>query len=105
LEIDGFYVEQPKRKWVRMRMWKIPIRFVWNGIEGSRCDGTATGRDACAWGTGFSCKCGGMPTLRLRSVQAPRHGYNRMDPGFWLKCVPLYGRKVVNEYLKYRRSA
>jgi hypothetical protein len=27
------------------------------------------------------------------------------DWGFWLKCVPLYGRKVVNEYCKCRRSA
>src|ERR1035438_5241891 len=33
LEIDGFYVEQTKRQGVRMRERKIPIRFVWDGIE------------------------------------------------------------------------
>ena len=60
LEIDDFYVEQAKRQGVRKREEKIPIGFVWSGIEGSRCEQWQPGR---------------LPYNTKKSTPTERRGY------------------------------
>jgi len=81
---------------------------LWDGIRGSRCDGATSGKDACATGAQVFTQI-----RRRHGHDGARKGFGVTWPklsghyglGFWLKCVPLYGRKVVNEYCKCRRSA